>query len=343
MNCISCRLKPGPRSNEPAEPWPGPPAIRNMTPRAVPAAGRTSTCRLIVPGVAPVRSSGTGTVPHCTPVLSGHGVSGMAARACPAPAKNASAAATTRRRRPTRHARVPAPVYAVRARYPLRNWSLNVFDSVTIIGSGRVGSAVAARLRERGVAVEAGADLVVLCVPDDAIADVAAGVPVGPWVAHVSGATSLAGLEPHRRRFSVHPLQTFTRARGPEQFDGAWAAVTAETEEARAAGRWLAATLGLRPFDLDDAARPLYHAGAAIASNYLVTLHAVAADLFRAAGAPPEALVPLMQRTIENGFELTGPIERGDWETVEAHRRAIRAARPDLESLYDVLAEATAK
>jgi predicted short-subunit dehydrogenase-like oxidoreductase (DUF2520 family) len=218
-----------------------------------------------------------------------------------------------------------------------------VFDSVTIIGSGRVGSAVAARLLERGVALESEADLVVICVPDDAIADVAAAVPVGPSVAHVSGATSLTALEPHRRRFSVHPLQTFTRARGPEQLDGAWAAVTAETDEARAAGRWLAETLGLRPFDLDDAARPLYHAGAAIASNYLVTLHAVASDLFRAAGAPPEALVPLMQRTIENGFELTGPIERGDWETVEAHRRAIRAARPELEPLYDVLAEATAK
>jgi len=183
----------------------------------------------------------------------------------------------------------------------------------------------------------------VLCVPDEAISEVAAGIAVGPWVAHVSGATPLGALEPHLRRLSVHPLQTFTRARGAEQLDGAWAAVTAESDEARAAGFWLAETLGLRPFELDDTARPLYHAGAAIASNYLVTLHEVAADLFRAAGAPPEALVPLMRRTIENGFELTGPIERGDWETVEAHRRAIRAARPELESLYDVLAEATAK
>jgi predicted short-subunit dehydrogenase-like oxidoreductase (DUF2520 family) len=218
-----------------------------------------------------------------------------------------------------------------------------VFDSVTVIGSGRVGSAVAARLGERGIAVEPEAGLVVLCVPDEAISEVAAGIAVGPWVAHVSGATPLGALEPHLRRLSVHPLQTFTRARGAEQLDGAWAAVTAESDEARAAGFWLAETLGLRPFELDDTARPLYHAGAAIASNYLVTLHEVAADLFRAAGAPPEALVPLMRRTIENGFELTGPIERGDWETVEAHRRAIRAARPDLESLYDVLAEATAK
>jgi predicted short-subunit dehydrogenase-like oxidoreductase (DUF2520 family) len=50
-----------------------------------------------------------------------------------------------------------------------------------------------------------------------------------------------------------------------------------------------------------------------------------------------------MRRTIENGFELTGPIERGDWETVERHREAIRAARPELEPLYDVLADATAR
>jgi predicted short-subunit dehydrogenase-like oxidoreductase (DUF2520 family) len=218
-----------------------------------------------------------------------------------------------------------------------------VFDTITIIGSGRVGSAVAARLRERGLDVAPAAELVLLCVPDDAIAAVAGEIPVGPWIGHVSGATPLAALEPHARRFSVHPLQTFTRARGPEQLDGAWAAVTAESDEARAVASWLAETLGLRPFDLADAARPLYHAGAAIASNYLVTLHAVASDLFRAAGAPSEALVPLMRRTIENGFELTGPIERGDWETVDAHRRAIRAARPELEPLYDVLAEATAR
>jgi predicted short-subunit dehydrogenase-like oxidoreductase (DUF2520 family) len=218
-----------------------------------------------------------------------------------------------------------------------------VFERVTIIGSGRVGTALSARLRERSVAVGPDGELVVLCVPDEAIAEVASGVPAGPWVAHVSGATSLAALEPHVRRFSVHPLQTFTRGRGPEQLDGVWGAVTAESEEARSAGLWLAETLGLRPFELADAARPLYHAGAAIASNYLVTLHAVASDLFHAAGAPPEALVPLMQRTIENDFELTGPIERGDWETVEAHRRAIRAARPELEPLYDVLAEATAR
>ena len=220
-----------------------------------------------------------------------------------------------------------------------------MFESVNVIGRGRVGTAVAARLEERGVPlVERDAELTLLCVPDTAIRDVSQGQSLGHgWIAHVSGATPLSALDPHERRFSLHPLQTLTRARGPEQLDGAWAAITAETEEAGVRGFELAEMLGLKPFELADESRPLYHAGAAIASNYLVTLHRVASDLFAAAGAPPEALEPLMRRTIENGFELTGPIERGDWNTVESHREAIRSVRPDLEPLYDVLAEATSR
>ncbi len=219
-----------------------------------------------------------------------------------------------------------------------------MFESVNVIGRGRVGAAIAARLEERGVELrDDGAELTLLCVPDTAIRDVAGGLAPRQvrWVAHTSGATPLAALDPHRDRFGLHPLQTFTRSRGPEQLDGAFAAVTAESEAAREHGFELARLLGLEPFELADEARPLYHAGAAIASNYLVTLHRVASDLFGAAGAPPEALAPLMRRTIDNRFELTGPIERGDWETVEAHREAIRATRPELEPLYDVLAEAT--
>jgi predicted short-subunit dehydrogenase-like oxidoreductase (DUF2520 family) len=217
-----------------------------------------------------------------------------------------------------------------------------MFESVNVIGRGRVGSAIAGRLEDRGVALREDAKLYLVCVPDTAISSVARGLAPGDgWIAHVSGAVALAALDPHTRRFGLHPLQTFTRARGPEQLDGAFAAVTAESDDAREGAFELARLLGLRPFELEDDARPLYHAGAAIASNYLVTLYRVASDLFRAAGAPPEALVPLMGRTIDNGFELTGPIERGDWETVEAHREAIRGTRPDLEPLYDVLAGAT--
>ena len=217
-----------------------------------------------------------------------------------------------------------------------------MLNHIHIIGSGRVGSAMSARLLERGVAVGADApELVLLCVPDGAIAEVAASIEPGPWVAHVSGATPLTALAPHERRFSMHPLQTFTRERGAEQLDGAWAAVTGETEAAIVTGKWLAETLGLRPFELADSARPLYHAGAVFASNYLVTLQRAASLLFESAGAPPEALEPLMRRTIENGFELTGPISRGDWGTVDGHRAAIHEHRAELDELYETLAGAT--
>ena len=218
-----------------------------------------------------------------------------------------------------------------------------MISTVRVIGAGRVGSAVSARLAERGVASsEHEPDVVLLCVPDAVIADVAADIQPGPWVGHVSGATPLSALAGHRRRLSLHPLQTFTRARGPEQLDGAFAAVTSDTRGGLDVGFELARLLGLQAFELADADRPLYHAGAAIASNYLVTLHRAAADLLEAAEAPPEALVPLMRRTIENGFDLTGPIARGDWGTVRAHLEAIRARRPQLEPMYRILADATA-
>jgi predicted short-subunit dehydrogenase-like oxidoreductase (DUF2520 family) len=220
-----------------------------------------------------------------------------------------------------------------------------MIESASIVGAGgRVGSALSARLEERGVELDApDPTLVLLCVPDRAIAEVAQEIPPGPWIAHVSGATPLAALEPHQRRFSLHPLQSFSKALGPEQLDGAWAAVTAETEEARAIGWRLARTLGLRAFDLADEARSAYHAGAAMASNYLVTLRAAAGSLLEAAAVPPEALDPLIRGVVDTGFELTGPIARGDWETVERHLSVIRSERPELEELYLVLAAATAR
>jgi predicted short-subunit dehydrogenase-like oxidoreductase (DUF2520 family) len=225
------------------------------------------------------------------------------------------------------------------ARHPPRSWSEIVIERVHVIGSGRLGSAVVARLRERGVAVgEDDPDVVLLCVPDGAIPDVARCLAPGQaWVGHVSGATPLAALEPHERRFSLHPLQTFDRSGDPSQLDGAWAAVTGETEEAVAVARELTEKLGLRPFELADADRTLYHAGAVFASNYLVTLQRAAVRL----GVPAEGLVPLMRGTIDHGFELTGPIARGDWATVEAHKAAIRTEHPELENLYETLAEAT--
>lgn len=217
-----------------------------------------------------------------------------------------------------------------------------MFDHVKVVGRGRMGSAVAARLAERGHSlVEDDPELVMLCVPDTVIAEVAQSVPVGPWICHTSGATSVSVLTPHTKRFTVHPLQTVVRGRGPEQLDGAWAAVTGDNADAVARATWLARELGLKPFELRDEMRSLYHAGAALASNYLVTLYRAAAHAFELAGAPPAALLPLMRRTIDNNFELTGPIARGDWATVDAHLAALRAHAPELEPMYRALADRT--
>jgi predicted short-subunit dehydrogenase-like oxidoreductase (DUF2520 family) len=219
-----------------------------------------------------------------------------------------------------------------------------MIESVKVIGAGRVGSAVAARLVERGIEPREDADVCLLCVPDAAIAATVQGLSLDRcgWIAHTSGATPLSALDPHERRFGLHPLQSFTRARGAKQLDGVYAAITAESEEAREVGFELARLLGLEPFTLAEEDRALYHAGAAIASNYLVTLHRAAAEIFEEVGAPVEGLRPLMQGVIDSGFELTGPIARGDWTTVDRHMDAIRKRRPSLEPLYRVLAEATA-
>jgi predicted short-subunit dehydrogenase-like oxidoreductase (DUF2520 family) len=224
-----------------------------------------------------------------------------------------------------------------------------MLNSISVLGAGRVGKAVAARLAEQiptrvtGRDLDVGdSDLVILCVPDGAIAEVARSIAPGPWIAHTSGACRLGALDPHERRFSLHPLQTFQADLGPGQLDCAWAAISGESEEALAAAGELARLLGVTAFELDDEERPLYHAAAGFASAFLVTLHDVAAELMEAAGAPPEALEPLMRRTVENGFQHTGPLVRSDWGTIESHLEAIGARRPDLLPLYRALADAEA-
>jgi predicted short-subunit dehydrogenase-like oxidoreductase (DUF2520 family) len=223
------------------------------------------------------------------------------------------------------------------------------FQSARIVGAGRVGKTVAARLEEhiptRSVGRElnvGNADLVVVCVPDRAISEVAHAIEPGPWIAHTSGASSLTALDPHARRFSLHPLQTFSQDLGAEQLDGSWAAISGESERALEAARELAGLLGVTPFVLDDEDRPLYHAAAQFASAFLVTLHDVAAELMEAVEAPPEALEPLMRRTIENGFRHTGPLVRGDRETIERHLDALAARHPELVPMYRALADVEA-
>jgi predicted short-subunit dehydrogenase-like oxidoreductase (DUF2520 family) len=225
-----------------------------------------------------------------------------------------------------------------------------MYESVCVVGAGRVGQAAAARLEERRVrevwttgrelACD-GADLVLLCVPDRAIREVAAAIRPGPWVAHVSGAAGLGPLAAHRRHFSLHPLQTFQLGLGAGQFDGAYAAMSADSPEGYGAALALADLLGLRAFELADADRPAYHAAATMAASFLVTLHSAASDLIESTGAPPEALLPLIRRTVDNGFRPTGPFVRRDHETIEAHLAAIRERRPLLEPLYRTLADVT--
>ena len=205
-----------------------------------------------------------------------------------------------------------------------------MFESACVVGAGRVGKAVAARLGERIPTRVAGRDLdcrdaalVLLCVPDGEIPNVAKEIPRGPWIAHTSGSASVADLRGHERRFSLHPLQTFVLERGSEQLDGSWAAVSGETPEALAAARALAGLLGVEPFELADESRALYHAAAMMASSFVVTLHDFAARWIAAAGGPPEALTPLTLRTIENGFRHTGPLVRGDSETIKRDSEAV--------------------
>jgi predicted short-subunit dehydrogenase-like oxidoreductase (DUF2520 family) len=214
-----------------------------------------------------------------------------------------------------------------------------MFRAIRVVGVGRLGGALAARLHASGtLATDAAPDLVVLCVPDAVIAEVARAQPVGPWVAHMSGATPLDALSPHTHRFGLHPLQTFVKSRGPEQFDGAWAAVTGDSDEARARARAFAGQLSLQPFDLAEPDRGLYHAGAAMASNHFVALYRAAARIMERVGVPSDALVPLMRRTLDNHFELTGPAARGDQATVAAHLSALHRELPDLEPLHRTLA-----
>lgn len=228
-----------------------------------------------------------------------------------------------------------------------------------IVGAGRLGRALAAGLREVGIAVDGplgrgarcpDADVVMLAVPDGEIANAAAALERradggAPLVGHCSGATTLAALAPHEA-FSLHPLMTVP-ADGPAQLAGASAAVAGTSARARSVARQLALHLGLTPIDVAEEDRAAYHAAASIASNFLVTLEAAAERLAESAGVDRAALVPLVRATVENWAAmvperaLTGPIARGDHETVERQRAAIEERAPDLLPLFDALAAAT--
>ena len=223
-----------------------------------------------------------------------------------------------------------------------------------VVGAGRMGSALAAALRateltvtgplRRGDRCPHGADCVLLCVPDAEIGHAARNVTPGPLVGHVSGATTLAPLAPHEA-FSLHPLMTVPDM-SAATFAGASAAVAGGTDRALATARALAEALGMRPFDIADEDRAAYHAAASMASNYLVALEDAAERLLATSGASRDMLVPLVRATVENwardgAAALTGPIARGDEETVQRQREAIEDRAPELLELFDALADST--
>jgi predicted short-subunit dehydrogenase-like oxidoreductase (DUF2520 family) len=222
-------------------------------------------------------------------------------------------------------------------------------ETIAIVGGGRLGRALTAALRTAGVRVSGphgrgfagtAVDAVLLCVPDTEIAAAAAAIVPGPLVGHCSGATGLEALAPHEA-FGLHPLMTVTHVGA--DFAGAGAAVAGTTDRARNLATRLAQQLGMRPFALAEHDRAAYHAGASMASNFLVTLEEAAQ---RVSGIERELLLPLVQATVERwaaegAASLTGPIARGDEGTVIRHREAIADRAPDLLELYDVLADAT--
>ncbi len=219
----------------------------------------------------------------------------------------------------------------------------------------------ATRFHDDGAAAARGVDLVVIGVPDDLISTTVAAlasahaVHAGQVVAHLSGSTSLHALDAARdagaRTISLHPLQSFPDVdTGVARLPGSGIAVTASNPEDAAIGERLARDLRGVPFVLSDEVKPLYHAGAVFAANYLVTVEALAERIMRAAGIddPSPLLRALATTSFDRTFEigpanaLTGPAVRGDAGTIERNLSALRGSAPEAVDAYVALAGAAA-
>lgn len=239
------------------------------------------------------------------------------------------------------------------AGWPIRALSCRTIESAraaaAFVGQGEPFDDAARAARE--------GELVLLAVPDDRIQEVAealarwGGLRTGAVLVHVSGGRPSSALASAREAgahlASMHPLMTFASAEtAVDLLSGALFACEGD-DEALTVVRELVQVLGGRYVEIDGERKALYHAGAVMACNYLVTLVDAAAELFAEAGVPREeavlALVPLLRGTVTNlervGLPraLTGPIARGDADTIEIHTREIARVRPDLLPIYQAL------
>ncbi len=257
---------------------------------------------------------------------------------------------------------------------------------VAVIGAGRVGTALAVRLLDAGhrivaisgragtadraarylpgVPIRPGAiaarraEVVIIGTPDDMIEPTATSLAdegalaEGQTALHLSGATSLGALAAPRAAgaevLSLHPLQTFPDVDAAlARIPGSGIAVTALSEPGYVLGERLARDVGGRSFRLVDEAKPIYHAAAVFASNYLVAITALADELFRDAGMPEpaELFLPLQRATLDNvaamgpAAALTGPAVRGDAGTVAANIEALAKHAPEAVPAYVALAD----
>jgi predicted short-subunit dehydrogenase-like oxidoreductase (DUF2520 family) len=222
--------------------------------------------------------------------------------------------------------------------------------NISIVGAGRAGSSFAIALRRVGHDVDvlhhddvsslADPELVILCVPDDAIASVAASIPPreNRVVAHVAGSRNLDVLAPHRRIGSLHPLMALPTGSEAERLIGATYCVAGDDLV-----REVARSLSGRVIALRDDQRTIYHAAAVVASNHLVALMGQVRTLAESIGLTLEDFLPLAGQSLVDvarfgpDAALTGPASRGDMATIDAHLAAI----PESErSTYVALANA---
>ena len=225
---------------------------------------------------------------------------------------------------------------------------------IGIVGRGRVGTALAAALSQAGEHVvgplgrndplPGDVDVVVLAVPDAAIAAAAARVPAGPVVAHCAASAPLSLLGDRDACF-IHPLLAVSGL--DTSFTGAGCVIGGTTPRAVVVAEGIARTLGMTVVEVRDEDRPLYHAAASLAANYVVTIEGEAERLMAMVGVDRAMVAPLVRAAVDAwgaggaAAALTGPIVRGDDGTVQRQRQAVAARAPELLPMWDALAART--